>query len=357
MFIKRRENGFNLAFLDVMACGLGAVLLILIIVTFNDDTPIPSDEIERLQQELAAVQNQSQSVLENLQQQQQQGVQQQLSSDDEASRIALLKIQQQALQQAISDERAIIADLQNAIAAVAPQTANDPIALPTVNEETYLLGLVVEGKNIGILIDTSASMTDEFLIDIIKRKISSADANKQAGPKWQRTVRIVKWMLARLPETSRVALVSYNERAQALGVQAISTASVSKSVEKLVSDVNTLVPQKGTNLHAGLQEIARLMPNMTDLYIITDGLPSLISSSSGFAGNRNCTPFINQQATITGQCRALVFNHTLRVSLLAGVRTNVILLPLEGDPQAAAFYWQWANFTGGTFISPAGTWP
>ena len=62
MRIKRQENGFNLAFLDVMACGLGAVLLILIIVNFNDDTPIPSTEIERLQQELAASESQSQAL-------------------------------------------------------------------------------------------------------------------------------------------------------------------------------------------------------------------------------------------------------------------------------------------------------
>ena len=71
MVTKRRENGFNLAFLDVMACGLGAVLLILIIVNFNDDTPIPSDEIERLKQELAATQTQSQSLNSSISDQQQ----------------------------------------------------------------------------------------------------------------------------------------------------------------------------------------------------------------------------------------------------------------------------------------------
>lgn len=357
MRIKRQENGFNLAFLDVMACGLGAVLLILIIVNFNDDTPIPSTEIERLKQELAATQSQSQSVTNSISEQQQQTEQESAQAQEQAVRINTLKIKQQALQQAISEQQAIIADLQDAIAAAAPLTANDPIASPNVKEETYLLGLVVEGKNIGILIDSSASMTDESLLAIIKRKSVANPATKQAGPKWQRTQRIAKWMIARLPETSKVTVVSYNKGAQTLGLQSVNSVKVSASMKALLKDISDVVPENGTNLQAGLDEITRAMPNLTDLYIITDGLPSLLSPSSGFASSSNCSPYDGQQATITGACRVQVFNRTLSVSKLAGVRTNVVLLPLEGDPQASALYWQWANYTGGTMISPAGTWP
>jgi hypothetical protein len=353
---KRRETGLNLAFLDVMACGLGAVLLILIIVNFNDDTNIPSDEIEKLELELAATQSQSQSVSSSVSQQQIETSSEQASATEQAARIAQLTIQQKALQKAIAQKRAVVADLQDAIAATAPNTADDTIALPEVGEETYLLGLIVEGKRIGILIDTSASMTDDNLIDIIKRKLSS-DKVKKAGPKWQRTLRIVRWLLARLPESSQVSLVSYNEVGRVLGPQPITSARVSNNMEKLIADVNTLVPQNGTNLQEGLEALQRTMPNMTDLYIITDGLPSLISASSGFSPSRNCNPLPGKQAIITGQCRVQVMQRTLNVNKLSGVRTNVILLPLEGDPQASALYWQWANFTGGTFISPAGTWP
>lgn len=357
MVTKRRENGFNLAFLDVMACGLGAVLLILIIVNFNDDTPIPSDEIERLQEELAATQSQSQQTQASIQSQAQALAQQIASANGDAQRIAQLNIEQTALQQAIAEQQAVIADLEDAIAAAAPLTSADPIALPDAKEETYLLGLSVKGKNIGILIDSSASMSDESLIEIFKRKASPTNAKKQAGPKWQRTTRIAKWMLARVPETSRVAVVSYNETAQTLGNQATSSPKVSASVAKLMADIDSLVPQNGTNLQAGIAEITRSMPNVSDIYIITDGLPSLVDKSSSFASSRNCNPFKGAQSTITGACRVQVFNHTLNISPISGVRANVVLLPLEGDPQASALYWQWANFTGGTMISPAGTWP
>ena len=199
-------------------------------------------------------------------------------------------------------------------------------------------------------------MTDQSLIAIIKRKLSS-DGVKQAGPKWQRTLRIVNWMLARLPDSTSVAVVSYNNTAKTLGTVPVSSAKVTTNIEKLLADINSLVPKNGTNLQEGLSELKRTMPNMTDLYIITDGLPSLISQSSGFSSTRACNPLPGGQATITGSCRVQVMQRTLSVNKLSGVRTNVVLLPLEGDPQAPAFYWQWANITGGTFISPAASWP
>jgi len=356
MVTKRREGGFNVAFLDVMACGLGAVLLILIIVTFTDDTPIPSDEIERLKQELAATQMQSQSLASSISDEQQDTSTLEANANTEAERIAQLQIQQTALQLAIAQEKAVIAALEDAIAAAGPLTADDPVSLPNVGEENYLLGLIVEGRRIGILVDSSASMTNESLIEIIKRKLSS-DQSKQAGAKWQRTLRIVTWMLARLPENSQVAVVSYNEKAKTLGPRAVSSAKVKGNITALVTDLEALVPQAGTNLQAGLNAMYRAMPDITDLYIITDGLPSLIESSSGFSPTLACNPIKGGQTTISGRCRVDVFNRTLSVNPIAGARTNIVLLPLEGDPQAPALYWGWSNFTGGTFISPAGTWP
>ncbi len=353
---KRRENGFNLAFLDVMACGLGAVLLILIIVSFNDDTPIPSKEIEKLEQELAASALAQKSLNNDINSQVTELASEQALANEQAQRVASLNLKQQALQQAISDQKAVIAELENAIAAAAPETANDTLALPDINEETYLLGLIVEGQKIGILIDTSASMTDESLIEIIKRKLTN-DQNKQAGPKWRRTLRIANWMLSRLPNNAQISVVSYNNSAKTLGSTPIINANISANIQQVLNDINSLVPQNGTNLQTGLDALYSAMPDMTDMYIISDGLPSLISTSSGFAVSRNCNPLPGQQGTITGACRVAVMQRTLNINRLSGVKTNIVLLGLEGDPQAAALYWQWASVTGGTFISPASTWP
>ena len=40
-----------------------------------------------------------------------------------------------------------------------------------------------------------------------------------------------------------------------------------------------------------------------------------------------------------------------------GVPVNIILMPLEGDPSAAAAFWELAQFSQGSFITPSKDWP
>jgi len=40
-----------------------------------------------------------------------------------------------------------------------------------------------------------------------------------------------------------------------------------------------------------------------------------------------------------------------------GTAINVILLPMEGDPQAAGAYWQLARSTDGAYLAPSKDWP
>ncbi len=356
MLPKRREQGFNLSFLDVMACGLGAVILILILVRFQDDTDIPVDELERLQQELAALQDQKSELEQSLSIEQQDTSAKTATLEEIKQRIEALKIQQQGTTSALKDQIAVIADLENAIAAVAPQTANDPIQTPGTQEENYLLGLKVEGKHIGILIDSSASMTEEALIAVIRRKLGS-DAEKQSGAKWQRTLRIANWLIARLPADAKFSVVSFSNQAQVLGDNPINSASSQSDLQAALQALQGVVPANGTNLLSGLREINRAMPNMTDLYIVTDGLPTILKASANFNTSRRCNPIEGQQATITGACRVSVFAHSMRLNPLNGVKSNIILLPLEGDPEAPSAFWGWANRTRGTFLAPAGSWP
>lgn len=355
IFKKRREDGFNLAFLDVMACGLGAVILILILVKFSANTDIPVEELNRLQQELAAAQDQAVELEQSLSEKQQSVAQQNASLEEIQQRLQQLKIQQQAVTQALKDEIAVVAELENAIAAAGPLVADDPIAIEGVGEESYLIGLKVEGERIGILVDMSASMTEEALIEVIKRKVGS-DQQKRSGPKWQRTLRILNWLLARLPSNSQVSVVAFNDTSQVLG-KAVNNQSNSAEIMQIASQAASLIPTEGTNLLQGIQQITRNQPNMTDLYIITDGLPTYVNPNSGFNESRSCRPIKGKQATITGECRVNVFTHTMGQNPIPGTRTHVILLPLEGDPMAPALYWSWSDRTRGTFIAPAGTWP
>lgn len=119
-------------------------------------------------------------------------------------------------------------------------------------------------------------MTDAVLIDVIRRK--NADPKvKVSGPKWQRTKRIVQWLIARLPKTAQVSAVAFNSSIKELGGAGWKSAQDQAAIGAILSDLETIVPSRATNLHVGLKRAAQLKP--TDIYLITDGLPTAGNSS------------------------------------------------------------------------------
>ena len=105
-----------------------------------------------------------------------------------------------------------------------------------------------------------------------------------------------------------------------------------------------IVPEGSTNLQIGLQEIAALKP--TDIYLITDGLPT--NGSDGYKSLNpfaRCSSLWGVASTISGDCRIKLFQHTVSSTPLQDVTVNVILLPIEGDPQASNEFWKWTSLT------------
>ena len=247
-----------------------------------------------------------------------------------------------------------IENLKSSIKDIKVPKKEDLIEIKNVNEANYLLGLKVEGPKIAILVDSSASMTHEKLIDIIKTKNSAAHEKQQAA-KWRRTKSIVKWLLARVPISSDVVVVAFSEKAQILGSPGWMTTN-SAGLSAVLADLEALIPEGATNLQHGLQTVNKLKP--TNLYIITDGLPtkgeSNYKSLNPFA---SCSSLSGSSSTISGECRVKLFQQTIIESTLPGVQVDVVLLPIEGDPEAINQYWNWTAATGGLLISPASNWP
>lgn len=352
MLRRKRTEGFNLAFLDIMACGLGAVILIFILVKQNLESA-PS-EVDRLRDDIANLEQAQSAAAQTLSSVRNQLADEnsslQQSSKQLAAQQSTLANQQASVQQA---EQAL-AKLKSSITEIKVPDRQDLIETDTVNEENYLLGLKVSGAKIGILLDMSASMTNEKLIDIIQTKSRSQQA-KQTAAKWQRTKNVLQWLLARLPAGSDVVVVAFSENTQTLGSNTLQTAS-SDNISRILRDLNTLTPQGGTNLQKGLNAINQFSPS--NLYVITDGLPtkgeSQYRSLNPFA---KCSSLTGNSQTISGECRLRLFQQTIRESHRQGTQVDVILLPLEGDPDAVNQYWAWAAATGGLMISPASNWP
>jgi hypothetical protein len=350
---RRQSEGFNLAFLDIMSCGLGAVVLVFMLVkhnvnNFDTKTDLLTGDLHQLELQEEELRQTLEQLVNN--------------SQSETKKITRLKTKLAQLEQSLSQKELSLARKKDRLAALKNDIAKRPIARredlvqsDPGGEENYLMGLKVEGSRIAVLMDSSASMTDETLIDIIKRKNGPASHKKQ-GPKWLRTIKTMRWILARIPKTSQLKVISYNASVKSLGPANWMKLDSPDTLQTLYRELDTIVPQGATNLQKGLQALSG--SGATDLYVITDGLPTVGESSyaslNPFAG---CSSLLGRSSTITGECRIKLFRQTIKESKLTRMTVNVILLPLEGDPDAVNEYWGWAALSGGLVISPAVDWP
>lgn len=350
---RRKSEGFNLAFLDIMSCGLGAVVLVFMLVKHNvGNVPIETDlltaDVQRLELQHEELQ-QTLLTLKNI-------------SQSEAEKVAKLRAKLALLEQSLSQKELSLEQKKAQLAALKKDISTRPIAQKEDlieddrgGEENYLMGLKVEGRRIAVLLDSSASMTDEALLEIIKRKNGSA-AQKKSGPKWLRARKTVRWLLARAPKTSEIAVISYNASVKALASNNWTRVDTPATLQTLYRELDGIVPEGATNLQKGLQTVAEL--GATDLYLITDGLPTVgesrYASLNPFA---SCSSLLGKSSTISGECRVKLFRQSIKDSSPQGLKVNVILMPIEGDPDAVNEYWAWAAQSGGLVISPAVNWP
>lgn len=212
-------------------------------------------------------------------------------------------------------------------------------------ERQYLTGLKVGGDNVLILIDSSASMLDETIVNIVRRRNMRDELKKQA-PKWQRTTDIAQWVIANLPTSSDFQILSFNQDVSPVMGSDINQwyEVVDKlSVAQAVEGIRKIVPSNGTNLNRVFEIAMSMTPRPDNIFLITDGLPTL-GKKAPKSGN------------ISGTQRYSLFNEATTV-LSRDIPVNTMLLPLEGDPYAAAAFWRLAIISNGAFVAPARDWP
>ena len=355
---KRKPEGFNIAFLDVMSCGLGAVTLIFMLVKYQ--TEVVDTESSALVQELAVIESQTESTLtqNRLLESQLQTLTKELQQKESSvtRQIAQRDSKMQEIEQINSEIAKLTLEIQKNQIASADTSAVNP---SPQNTEDHLIGLKVSGRRILILLDSSASMADERLVDIVQIQVSDT-ATKMSAPKWQRTLRVVNWILDRVPENSEYMIVTYSQKANFLhGNQWVSGSDL-QGRQKVTTALRKLYPDNATNLYAALKHVKdnRLRPS--DIYIVTDGLPTKGSGKliRSIRLAVQCKSFSSKTTTISSSCREALFYSAIRgFSTGRNSKINTVLLPIEGDPDAAFAYWQWSSSTGGMMVSPPSSWP
>jgi len=351
MVKKRRNIAFSLSFLDIMACGFGAVTLLFLILRHNaNEIPIAderlSSEISLLQQDIEQAEQDKVKALNSL----------------EKIELTLVKTQglsKRVITELAEKEKSIQEDPNNIdiLRRQVKQLEDETSQIEEVEfgdkvrefvgdgNRQYLTGLTLGGERVLILIDGSASMLADTVVNTLRRR-NMDDPQKQQSAKWQWSLRTLEWLLAQLPPSSRFQVYVFNNETRTMlaGTEGEwLDASDSLALERVMASAEKYVPSAGTSLSKAIGSISDFDSKPDNLFILTDGLPTLGESAP-------------KKYMVTGKQRRNHFEAAIS-KLPRGIPVNTILFPMEGDPEAAALFWQLALDTRGAFIAPSRDWP
>ncbi|MGD1970033.1 MAG: VWA domain-containing protein [Desulfobacterales bacterium] len=360
---RRAVNVFSLSFLDIITCGLGAVILLFVLVNAKSAAQrdsITSDfraEADRVEQEVLEAQKDLVLVRNTLEQTKvklvrTQGLSRKIIEILEQKKIELSDRQEDTLattehvNKLKADLKSIEEELKRLRAGAKTQDDQGTRLrkFPGQGDRQYLTDLKMGGRRIFILVDASASMLDETVVGIIRRRNLSTD-EKLKSAKWQRVVATVNWLTTQLPPTSQFQLYAFNENARPLLEGTAGTWLDAGNVDQLNQAANGMrgvIPEKGTSLLNAISAVRAMKPAPDNIFLLTDGLPTMGSSK----------PW---RKRVSSDKRLSLFNAAIKEFPNAPV--NIILYPMEGDPLAADAYWRLAKRTRGSFFSPSKDWP
>ena len=172
------------------------------------------------------------------------------------------KAREEALEKLKTDVKAIDQESSKLRDEVKEEGGPSARAFVGQGDRQYLTGLRVGGDRILILLDASASMLDETIVNVIRRR-NMPDDQKVQSRKWQRALTTVEWLMSQFPLDSKVQIYAFNTNAQPLLEGTASTWLEVKDAEKLeamAQALKKLIPSGGTSLHNAFAAAAALRP-------------------------------------------------------------------------------------------------
>ena len=208
---RRKLNVFSLSFLDIITCGLGAIILLFVLINAKSaarrDTVTSElhgevdriaaevldgkknlielrNTLENTRQELAQTQGFSRRVLETLKEKKIE------LADNDKDTLAT----EEHVNRLKADLKSLEEDVKRLRAGAKAQDelGNRLRPFPGQGDRQYLTDLKMGGRRIFILVDSSASMLDDTVVGIIRRR-NLHEKEKLRSPKWQWVVSTVDW--------------------------------------------------------------------------------------------------------------------------------------------------------------------
>lgn len=351
---RRAGSTFSLSFLDIMSCGLGATVLLFLIVRHNIDPieNVPSElraETQLLQEEIRAgeenllrIRNTLSDIDDELAEAR--GLARQIQDEIEDLQRQIEQLDPNAVESIAELERRL-AELE-AQRSLLQRAGGDRVRqFVGEGQRQYLTGIRMGGQRTLILIDTSASMLAETIVNVVIRR-NQSDEIKRQSPKWQQTLGIADWIVTNLEPDTRFQLYGFNTGVQA-AIPGSMDSWLSTSDESIlngaVQGLRQVLPENGTSLINVFSSISSLNPRPDNIFLVTDGLPTQGSQ-------------IQSGGSVSGRQRVDYFNEALD-ELGEDIPVNILLLPMEGDYFAASAFWTMAVRTRGSFLTPSRDWP
>ena len=357
---RRQTTTFSMSFLDVISCGFGAVVLFYTIISaqaglyrIKENSDLNA-ESKRLEQEVLDGYKHLAELRNALD-----------STEDRKIRAAGLSIEMQDKLKATEEELArfehdtlarrealerLKADLKSLEESTRRLKAAAPVdsgSRTPVLDRQQLVTLSVSGRHVLILVDSSASMLDETVVNVIRLR-NMPPERRIASSKWQQAVNTIEWVAARLPQNTNFQIYAFDTAPRPLVEGSAGRwldADDSSKVEEALSALRATAPTGGSSLQNAFAVLKSLDPAPDSVILVTDGLPT--------QGEK--PPLM--RTLVTMEQREDLMQDAVKSLPPSPPPFSIVLLPMEGDPAAPIYFWRLARATGGAFLSPAKDWP
>jgi hypothetical protein len=362
---KRRSTEiFSMSFLDCMSCGFGAVILFFMIINSNSDvttnTQTKALQAETDKLEIEVLEGRKNLALART------SIQKLETEEEVASdQISIIKAliaelqaelakydndtlaQIKAIEKLQSDIKSLEEEVKRLLALKKEQDAMGQRVRSFKGEgdRQYLTGLKLGGDRTLVLVDRSASMLHETIVNIIRRK-NLPESEQLLSRKWRQVVASVDWLTSQFKPDSEYQIYMFNNVTQPVIKGTDGLWLKSDDADQLNDAVRTLrrtVPKNGTNMYSAFQVIRDMNPRPDNVILLVDSMPTMDAATSS-------------KSVIGPGERLNLFTAATQV-IPSGIPINIMLYPMEGDARASVSLWALALKSRGSFISVSHDWP
>jgi len=363
---RNRRSGdiFSMSFLDCMSCGFGAVILFFMIinsnsdVTNNDQTRALQAETDKL--EIEVLEGRKNLALARTSIQKLETEEEEASDQISIIEALIAELQAElakydndtlakikAIEKLQSDIKSLEDEVKRLLALKKEEDATGQRARSFKGEgdRQYLTGLKLGGERTLILVDRSASMLHETIVNIIRRK-NLPESEQLLSRKWRQVVASVDWLTSQFRPESEYQIYMFNNVTVPVIKGTDGLWLKSDDADQLDDAVRTLrrtVPKNGTNMYSAFQVIRDMDPRPDNVILLVDSMPTMDAATSS-------------KSVIGPGERLNLFTAATQV-IPSGIPINIMLYPMEGDARASVSLWALALKSRGSFISVSHDWP